>query len=383
MKRFLPFVSIAFLGAMLVAGAQIPAPTTTAPTTTVSAPPVLLPTYPRVNVKAFGATGNGITDDSAAIQAAVNAAYAARNGWGLLPGSQSVFSYMPPIFFPAGNYLVSTPNCFIPTNIPANCSLQGSSFIGETRGGVQITFNSNGTGWLFNDQDIASQVTFQSLQFVGQTGKELGLRFCGLNGGRTYGAHFIDCAFWNFAQAVRFDGSQMTSENDFLRCSFTTAIAQTAVTLNNQQSVNNRFDDCDAYGTGTTISVIQGGFLTVRNLNCVLNGGVFLQTGAPNSGIGPNNDGIFVEDARCELYGAQFAVIANGMHCTIRDSNFNPVAALPGPIGAATAHLVATNGSTIRVMNTISSGNLVASADALSSITYDKYCNPIAGATAQ
>ena len=63
------------------------------------APPQGLPpdakyiAYPVYNVKGFGAKGDGVTDDSAAIQAAIDAAYA---GGGI-------------VFIPAGRYLLNTP----------------------------------------------------------------------------------------------------------------------------------------------------------------------------------------------------------------------------------------------------------------------------------
>jgi hypothetical protein len=326
--------------------------------------------YPRINVQAFGAKGDGISDDSAAIQAAVNAAFNARNGF-ILAGSQSVFSYLPVIFFPAGNYLITTQGCFNPSALTPypGCSIAGLTFIGEAYGGTQITFNNNGLGWLFDDQDIASQTNFKNLQFQGKTGKESGLRFaCTNDAGRVYSSCFEDCDFTNFAQALRFDGSFDTSENKFHRVSFCTAASQTAITINNEQAVNFWMDDITALGVGTTINLIQGGFISVRNLNLVLNGGVFIETQPPNTGIGQNNDGLFVQNARCELYGAQFASINNGMHLTIQNSNFNPVNPLSGPASAGTAQLVATNGSTIKVMNTILSGNVATYADSKSVI---------------
>jgi len=335
--------------------------------------------YPRINVGAFGAKGDGVTDDSTAILAAVNAAF----GMGklMVPG-QSVFSFLPPIFFPSANYLIEKAQCFNPTAIPPGCSIQGLSFIGESYGGTQITFNSNGVGWLFNNQDVASQIGFKNLQFIGKTGKESGLRFaCTNNAGRVFSSCFEDCDFSNFAQALRFDGSFNTSENKFHRVGFGLQASQVGITIDNEQAVNFWLDDIGATGAGTIINLIQGGCVHVRNLAAELQGGVFFTTQPPNAGIGVNNDGIYFNGGRAELYGnAQFAVIQNGMHCTIRDFNFNPVVPAAG-----TNHLVATAGggaygSTIRVMDTISSGNLAASADSTSSITFDANCNPIAGA---
>jgi hypothetical protein len=57
-----------------------------------------------ISVKAYGATGNGSTDDTAALQAAINAAQAASSTQGTdLP------MLAPTLFLPGGNYLISSP----------------------------------------------------------------------------------------------------------------------------------------------------------------------------------------------------------------------------------------------------------------------------------
>lgn len=55
-----------------------------------------LAVFPLVNVKAYGAIGNGIVDDTTAIQNAINAASALTANGGV-------------VFFPDGNYLISNP----------------------------------------------------------------------------------------------------------------------------------------------------------------------------------------------------------------------------------------------------------------------------------
>jgi hypothetical protein len=337
--------------------------------------------FPRINVQAFGAKGDGVTDDSAAILAAVNAALS----MGSAP--QGTWRFLPPVFFPGGNYVITTPQTFNPFISPGSASPQmfsvmsinGLSFIGEAYGGVQITYNNTGGGWLFNNTNVAQLPTFRNLIFQGVSGKELGMYFASTVGGRVYGAHFEDCDFYNFAQALYFGGTQMTSENRFLRCGLYAGAGQTAITINNPQSVNYGFDCLNAQTNGgTIINLLGGGFINIRNLNAILTAGAFLQTAGPSSSFGQNNDGIFIEGAKTELWGAQLAVIRNGFHCTIRDSNLNPVAAVNPPVTAANAHLVAANGSTIRMFNDILGGNVTSFADARSSIVFDQYCNPTA-----
>lgn len=56
-----------------------------------------------VNVKTYGATGNGVTDDTAAIQAAISATLFNPNNTVVNPNYVSI------LYFPAGTYLVSSP----------------------------------------------------------------------------------------------------------------------------------------------------------------------------------------------------------------------------------------------------------------------------------
>lgn len=61
-----------------------------------------------INVKSFGATGNGSTDDSGAIQAAFNAAF----GTTASPHGSANRFLNKPVFFPAGDYRIVTPLTF-------------------------------------------------------------------------------------------------------------------------------------------------------------------------------------------------------------------------------------------------------------------------------
>jgi hypothetical protein len=58
-----------------------------------------------VNVKDFGAKGDGSTDDTAAIQAAINAAFGPLSS----PHGQGNPFLNKPLYFPAGNYIISSP----------------------------------------------------------------------------------------------------------------------------------------------------------------------------------------------------------------------------------------------------------------------------------
>jgi hypothetical protein len=73
-----------------------------------------------INVKDFGATGDGVTDDGAEIQAAIDYAYSLNT---------SIFRTGLPVFFPPGVYVIGTPIRLDPlgaTSGPVSLQLAGS-----------------------------------------------------------------------------------------------------------------------------------------------------------------------------------------------------------------------------------------------------------------
>lgn len=86
-----------------------------------------------INVKWYGAKGDGVTDDTAAIQAAINAAFA--DG-----GNISVF-------LPAGTYLISTTLNLMATNDPSDFYHgHGVHLIGHDKSSTTIVKNNNVKG---------------------------------------------------------------------------------------------------------------------------------------------------------------------------------------------------------------------------------------------
>lgn len=97
------------------------------------------------NVKAYGAKGDGVTNDTAAVQAAQNAA-----------GPK-------PLYFPPGNYII-TGNSL---SIPEYARWEGSNRFGTTitltgtGGGACTTSNTNGLFVITKGSDTFSNLTFQ------------------------------------------------------------------------------------------------------------------------------------------------------------------------------------------------------------------------------
>jgi len=106
-----------------------------------------------INAKSFGAAGNGVIDDTAAIQAAINASISGNND-----GKGSVF-------FPPGNYLISS----------ALTIISGTTLLGSGVYSVIIQTTTNQNGITAVDVD---NVTIRDLCFAGTgSGTGVGLDF--------------------------------------------------------------------------------------------------------------------------------------------------------------------------------------------------------------
>ena len=136
------------------------------------------------NVKAYGAKGNGATEDCAAFQAAYNAAVAAGGGIVLIPPSSAC-------------YLLSTP-----INMTENSTvvmIEGAGGYGLNGSGSQATICANTGGVLF-DITAASNKVFRGLNITAQSGvtnpSEIGILAArDLNGVSGQEDKVIDCQF--------------------------------------------------------------------------------------------------------------------------------------------------------------------------------------------
>lgn len=139
-----------------------------------------------VSVKDFGAVGNGINDDTAAIIAALNYAMnASYNRWSTAVGDRAYFvSKGPGLFFPAGNYIWNGPGF----------DLAGLSTIlrlyGESNLSTRITIAS---GQYFIDSTVnPTGMEIQNLHFQGGAGGIV-FRNSAVNATRT--SFVRDCIF--------------------------------------------------------------------------------------------------------------------------------------------------------------------------------------------
>jgi hypothetical protein len=252
-----------------------------------------------VNVKEYGAVGDGVTDDSTAIQNAINS---------ISSGT---------IYFPNGTYLINTGITLKPrvvlfahagsnTNISAGAnSMTLLSYI-NTTGSTQTTFSVFGLRFLVNSKtgvtainidggttsERCSYIQLSDLQFVGTFQQAISLKYCAnsyitnifttnsINGlkidncadtgvvnvkiqnGTNYGIHvlggagqvdegteLVNCVTNGQAYGLVLDGVDW---GNVANCSFTTAPSGAIVTLNT--CYNWKFSNCHIAVAGVTPS---------------------------------------------------------------------------------------------------------------------------------
>lgn len=174
-----------------------------------------------ISVKNFGAVGDGTTDDTAAIQAAINGAYQFS---GTFPGLSKG-----KIYFPPGVYLISS---------TLNASSIGAMY-GSSKHECVIKYSGSSTTITCN-----SGIQINELAFLG-TGTQTALNFPTL----AYLSQIINNSFYSFTTAINYaNTSNSTSVNNielntFVACTTGLAFAGTVTTT---YIVGNQFN------TGTT-----------------------------------------------------------------------------------------------------------------------------------
>jgi hypothetical protein len=101
-----------------------------------------------INVKDYGAVGNGITDDRAAIQAAITAAFGDYTG---TPNGNTNRALNKPLFLPGGNYRITGPLYIY--------GVQGGWIYGNGIESTTISFENPGTGTVTIPSGTGSEIT--------------------------------------------------------------------------------------------------------------------------------------------------------------------------------------------------------------------------------
>lgn len=252
-----------------------------------------------ISVKDYGAVGDGVTNDTAAIQAALNAAFGASGA----PHGAS-YHLNRPVFFPAGHYIVNSPAA---TKTISGAAADGSGNIKLTVNNVTGlvtgrhvcvedvtgTIEANG-GWTITVND-STHVTLNSTVFSnayvsGGTLSSIALTVPNVQGGHIFGAG-------------RFS---TTIENSV---SGGTILATDGFEYSEIERIN--FKGSGAGSTGLLLNHFTSGYLAVQSneiSNCYFTGmsrGVTLASGHDGSSYGQGSENLFRNCfwENCSVYG--------------------------------------------------------------------------------
>ena len=197
-----------------ISASDLPSITSTGSTTARSLPSRFAEVF---NVKDYGAVGDGSTDDTTAIQAAITAAQTAGGGT---------------IYFPSATYVINSLNASGNSgnnqySLTFGAFSGGAKFYKFVGNGSTITtsLNTNNASVitsLFNISGTLRDLVFEGIRFVNTHSTTLGPTVClNLSGGSSnviVNTTIRNCVFTDFAQAIRLSGMVNTRiiNNEFL-----------------------------------------------------------------------------------------------------------------------------------------------------------------------
>lgn len=278
---------------------------------------------PLVNVKGFGAIGNGSTDDSTAIIAARDAVLSSRTGSPITDTPQT-----PTLYFPPGVYKITTPDALLPTggNAVLGYRIKGSGpqttkILFQPSGGSStltnmnlmtaqgsaaprlgglriedIWFDSNNTNASFayfhsNLSTYVQDTWFSDVRFSG-TWK----RILGLDGDATA----------NLNSEMRFDRIN-TNGATFSSAFMYSGLTTPGSFAEQDQFLNYTFNDCKMEQvSGDTLVFDKGGFILV-------NGGSWIHSGAAG--------GTHFKMGNYSHYDGMQVLRVNGVRFELRNTN--------------------------------------------------------------
>jgi len=262
------------------------------------------PTVINAKSAAYGATGDGVTDDSTAIIAAATAAIANNSE----------------IYIPAGTYVVGN-NVF---SSFTGSSQTGLRISGDGIGSTIIKFADPGAGdvWLYDNGASTPKLerpTFRDIQFQGFS--EAKAAQC--NGFKIWSSghekdfKFIRCRFLDINQVAHAWGDANGDHFGFLFCDFSN-IRGDVLYLNNDQSVAHSLIGCTHYGPGDVIHIVKGGSVCVSggSYNLLGDPGLAYIVHSPaGSGVASGNDGVWFNGVRIETVGSDKRLVRSDEGC--------------------------------------------------------------------
>ena len=246
-------------------------------------------TRTKINAKKHGATGDGATDDTAAITAVLNAAIANNSE----------------CYIPAGTYMVTDG---VLSSLTAT-NETGLRVYGDGIGATILKMAEAG-GWFYDNGDSTPKLerpTFRDIQFEGYSNAEGVAELCGgfkiWSSGHEKDFKFIRCRFKDVNQVIHSWGDANGDHFGCLFCDFSN-IRGDVIYLNNSQAVAHTFVGCTHYGPGDIVHIGKGGCIHFvgGSYNLLGTAGLAYVVHCPSGGsVGAGNDGVVFDGVRIEL----------------------------------------------------------------------------------
>jgi hypothetical protein len=259
-----------------------------------------------VNVKDYGARGDGITDDIAAIQAAINAAAAADTG----------------VYFPAGTYRI-TSSMWLPTGDANynNLTIQGAG-IGQT----VITMNPQSGGNVY----MLTAANLSGLTVSDMTFRTPGSYPTGVKGVYAVGmqnSKLLRLRFENVDQALKLGSGNQANGwvVDSIQTSNIGILSMFLANVSNSSFSNLDFQNRVDTGTGMGIYVErENHYLTFHNIRCIGGSRNSFQFSNDN-GYGKTDhitiDGLYLDQSMGTRYPFTVASTVEGLFSDITITN--------------------------------------------------------------
>lgn len=274
-----------------------------------------------INVKDYGALGDGTTDDSAAIAAARNAALATRNG--------NKHASRPGLYFPSGSYLVTVPDTLMNAVSTAQDFVEGWEILGDNVHSTEILFQPTGSTATLTGRNL---MTFSNSADGGRVRslRISKIKFRCNNSAASFlysysqsNSYFHDGIFkdvmWTgtWTRVVGLDGTDananLNSEVGFENCAldvdstfadafFVCAVTPASGSNQQDQFVNYWFRDCRfAWLAGTLLKFPKGGSISVSGGSWSMLGATCLVFHMPFYLHNNGAQRLLVQDLRLEL----------------------------------------------------------------------------------
>jgi Pectate lyase superfamily protein len=224
-----------------------------------------------INVRDFGAVGDGVADDSAAFTAAYQVAVAASTN----PFDGNRRGRVK-IVIPAGTYLLTQAGAFM--NATSGIRTYGIHWEGQGRGITDILWRPPAAGaFLLRNSDVWLGVHVSQMSFINQTKGASFLYSTSSGGAQDYCFQEVEWSGSPWAYGIALDGNNCNSEWKFDRCAFIGSwsggfLASGIVPGQESQDqfLNFDFDSCTVVlSDGIFLNMLYGGGVRIRGGNFI------------------------------------------------------------------------------------------------------------------